>query len=123
MTDVNPLKAMIAKWTDSDDPDEAIHKMDIHAFNLMRRYPDGVPTVVLTTAVEKALDYTGQFLIGMVVDTMGEMKGWDDEEKSMQILLGRRAMRLLSGEAWIDTLNEHLPPDAIPVVGDETEES
>lgn len=120
---INPLSEMIAKWTDDDNPDRAIHNMDIHAFNLMRRYPDGIPTTVWATALEKQIEYVGQFLVGMIVDTMGRLEGWDDEEKGVQMLLGQRGMRLLAGEAWIATLNEHMPPDAIPVIDDGTGDS
>ena len=122
MTEINPLVEMVKKWVDDDDVEAAIHKMDIHAFNLMRRYPDGVPTIVLTTAVEKALSYTGQFLLSMMVDMQGDVQKWNATKRLEQLALGQMALRLVSGEAWIDTLNEHMPPDATPIVDDGSEE-
>ena len=122
MTDVNPLSVMIAKWADNDDPETAIHNMDVYAFSLMKKYGDGVPTVVITTAIEKGLDYVGQLFAGMIIDVMAEQKGWDDEERGVQIYLSRMAQRLVRGEAWIDALNEYMPPVAEEPGGDGTEE-
>lgn len=110
MTDINPLSVLIAKWTDDDNPESAIYEMDLHAFDLMKQYSDGVPTVVMTTAIEKGLDYVGQLFAGMIIDVMADQKGWTDEERGVQIYLSRMAQRMLRGEAWIDALNEHMPP-------------
>ena len=112
MPEENPLQALIGKWTDDDNPEMAIHNMDVHAFELMTKYPNGVPTIVLTTAIEKGVDYVGQLLAGMIVDVMTEVKGWDDEERAAQAYLSRMGMRILRGEAWIDALREHQPPPA-----------
>ena len=122
MTDVNPLTVMIDKWTDDGNPENAIFAMDKHGFNLMVQYPDGVPVIVITTALERGLDFMGQFLAGMIVDTKAKAEGWTDEEQGTQVYLARMAMRMLRGEAWIDALNEYMPPDALVPEGGETEE-
>ena len=62
---VNPLSELIAKWSDDDDPESAIYAQDLHAFKLMTEYKDGLPTVVMTTAIEKSLDYVGQLVGGI----------------------------------------------------------
>jgi hypothetical protein len=106
---IESIDELIAKYSEDGNPEAAIAQQDLESFSLMRKYPDGLPTLVTVNALDKGIDNVSQFLAQMIIDTRGEVDQWDDRQKAEQMYLARVFMRLLRGEAWIGALRESMP--------------
>ena len=110
---MNELSKLVAKYTDNDNPGDAFEVMEKQNYEMMKAYPEGVPSGVMFAAMTASVDRQTRMLAGMIIDLAQEFNRWDDKQAAIQEDLTRIMLTLLAGDSLnqiLTALKEH--PDA-----------
>jgi len=102
---LNELSKLVAKYADDDNPSTAFDEMEKQNYELMKAYPEGVPSGIMFASMTASVDRQMRMLAGMLIDLAQEFNQWDDEQAAVQEDLTRIMLTLLAGDSLNQILN------------------
>ena len=103
------LTELIKPYGSEDDLGIAISAAETKTYELMRSYPDGVPSGVMFAGTTKAVEWITELLASMIVDLAGLSEKWDTEMITRQQELTNAVITLLRAHA-VNTVLEGFTP-------------
>lgn len=104
------LEQLLRYYEAGDDIGLALEKAYARSHDLMRQYPQGVPTSVMIATQARSIKWASSFLSNLIVENRGLIDDMSDEEVGEQQRMTQAVLELIISHAQNAVFEAFVPP-------------